>query len=250
MEVKNALVFFVIGFFVVFSAGVFAQSQSQPQRADPSGVSRADDARTGNADVENFDSNIGVERSERIESFTDSAGVEREVEITEEGITGADFSERRVMFRNENGESVVIRHRLEKSEGGDEEVSIFSVGGVEVKSELGLEEDFKEGRSRIIAMTRSGEEREIKVMPNRASITAVKTLGSLGFQLQIREVDENTGRIAYVAESRRQARLFGIFRIDYTAKAVIDVESGEVTNIDKPIWEGLADVSSVPSDSV
>ena len=212
MEVKNVLVFFVIGFFVVFSAGVFAQSQSQPQRADPSGVSRADDARTGNADVENFDSNIGVERSERIESFTDSAGVEREVEITEEGITGADFSERRVMFRNENGESVVIRHRLEKSEGGDEG--------------------------------------EIKVMPNRASITAVKTLGSLGFQLQIREVDENTGRIAYVAESRRQARLFGIFRIDYTAKAVIDVESGEVTNIDKPIWEGLADVSSVPSDSV
>ncbi len=82
----------------------------------------------------------------------------------------------------------------------------------------------------------NGEQREIVVMPDEA----VRLIGesSAGGEAQVRLTEENN-KVVYTVESKKDARMLGIFKTKAKVVTVIDAETGEVISQKKPWWAVL-----------
>lgn len=78
--------------------------------------------------------------------------------------------------------------------------------------------------------------REIKVMPDTASKTAVE-------QMEMKNVSvvlKDTGSPTYEVNGRKEAKILGIFDTEMKVKAEIDAETGKIIKEKKPWWAFIA----------
>lgn len=90
----------------------------------------------------------------------------------------------------------------------------------------------------VCKMTLSnGQVAEIRVMPETASQKSADRLGQLGFDVQLKEVNN---KAVYEVSGDKQGKLFGLFRIKGRVSAVVDSQTGDVIQVKKPWWSFLA----------
>jgi len=111
-----------------------------------------------------------------------------------------------------------------------EDTVIITVDGKEVESDG----DVSVRGGRVFVEGDDGVERQLKIMPDKASEIAVNKLGDIGFLVELRENGN------YLVEARKKARLLGIFPIGGNVEIEIDGRTGEVINEKRPWWSFLA----------
>ena len=122
----------------------------------------------------------------------------------------------------------------------------------DVSSDLNLTQEQEQNKTRLRARLSNGKHAEIKIMPDKASETALKRLRlracnkSNNCSIELKEVAlESQGNqlnktAAYEIRAQKQARILGLFKTKMNVQAQIDAESGEVISEKKPWWAFLA----------
>ncbi len=145
--------------------------------------------------------------------FIDADGKEREVKLE-------------IKERMENG----MKKRLFKS----------SENGLEAESELEISQnESADGSVKVKVKTKDGKEKEIKVLPDRASeIAKARLKAKFGNDsLEIKEIThKNTPRVVYHLEGNSSGKFLGIFKSHMNVKTDIDAETGEVVVVNRPWW--------------
>ena len=137
-----------------------------------------------------------------------------------------------------------------------EEISVQSQGNNEIQLEAqGISAKFKgemtevsdgEG-TKLYARMSNGSDREVKIMPDTASETALTRLrlkncvAEEGCLIELKEVGNgNETRLAYEIQIERHSRILGIFQAKMKIRTQVDAENGEIIDIDKPWWAFIA----------
>jgi len=104
-----------------------------------------------------------------------------------------------------------------------------------------------QNKTRLYAKLSNGEHAEIKVMPDRASETALQRLRvnhcteEDECRIELKEVGVgNELKMVYELKTQRNARVFGLFRTRMEVQAQVDVDTGEIVRVRKPWWAFLA----------
>ena len=137
-----------------------------------------------------------------------------------------------------------------------EEISVQSQGNNEIQLEAqGISAKFKgemtevsdgEG-TKLYARMSNGSDREVKIMPDTASETALTRLrlkncvAEEGCLIELKEVGNgNETRLAYEIQIERHSRILGIFQAKMKIRTQVDAENGEIIDINKPWWAFIA----------
>ena len=109
--------------------------------------------------------------------------------------------------------------------------------------ECNLSKELVLDKLKIHAQLSNGRNTEIKIMPDKASETALNRLRlkncveEEGCVMQLKEVGEgNNTRMAYQVKATKNARIFGIFNAKMDLETEIDAETGEVIRTGRPWW--------------
>lgn len=93
----------------------------------------------------------------------------------------------------------------------------------------------------IRARLDNGKEKDVKVLPNVASQTAMNIFRNRNMTLVLKQVGNGTNAsLAYEANSNQTVRLFGLFKVKANLQAMINAENGNVTEVHRPWWYFLA----------
>jgi len=79
-------------------------------------------------------------------------------------------------------------------------------------------------------------DKEIKIMPETASEIAIQKL-NLKKEIQIELKD--TGKSVYEIDGKKDVKLLGLVEIEMPVKVQVNIENGDVENVDKPWWSFL-----------
>ena len=137
-----------------------------------------------------------------------------------------------------------------------EEISVQSQGNNEIQLEAqGISAKFKgemtevsdgEG-TKLYARMSNGSDREVKIMPDTASETALTRLrlkncvAEEGCLIELKEVGNgNETRLAYEIQIERHSRILGIFQKKMQIRTQVDAENGEIIDVNKPWWAFIA----------
>jgi len=123
----------------------------------------------------------------------------------------------------------------------------LEVGGRSAGTSMKLDQEMINGQTKLTAKLSNGRDAEIKVMPDKASDTALERLRlkncveADGCSIELKEVGEGEGaKLAYEVKTQRQSKLFGLFGANMAVEAQVDAETGEVISVNKPWWAFLA----------
>jgi len=154
-------------------------------------------------------------------------------------------------FVNRNGTRKEVRIKKRISDGEMEREIEFE--GYNVSSKLKLKIAHEKDNVEMRVNLSNGEEKEIKILPNVASQTAINVFKNKNITVELKEVKRgNNTAIVYEASSEKRVRLFGLFNVVAPLKTQIDSETGKVINFNKPWWYFLtSEISKVviPSNS-
>ena len=105
--------------------------------------------------------------------------------------------------------------------------------------------NLNEENGKLKATMSNGQNAEIKIMPDTASERAIERLQikskNQNFSIELKEVGTgNQTRMAYEVQTRKEARVFGIFKTEMDVEAQVDAETGEVIKSKKPWWAFIA----------
>lgn len=143
------------------------------------------------------------------------------------------------MIKNEKGDDLEV-----EKDGGMK----LRIRNITAHSELNITgEDDGMNRTRLRIHFPNGGNGEIKIMPDRASETALERLRirncneSNNCTIQLKAVGQgNQTRASYEVQAERHFKLFGLFERKAQVRAEVDAESGNVTSVGKPWWSFLA----------
>lgn len=114
-------------------------------------------------------------------------------------------------------------------------------------TDLELEERQDNTRRILQARLSNGRNTEIKIMPDRASETALARLRirncneSNNCTIELKEVGEGPMvRVAYELKAEKRAKVFGLFQAKMQVSSQINAENGEVIQEKRPWWAFLA----------
>ena len=85
-------------------------------------------------------------------------------------------------------------------------------------------------------------------MPDKASEIALEVLRAKGITLELKEVgreEDGELEVVYFAEVDEIGRFLGLIEVDFVSDIVIDAETGEVRDLNRPWWVFLI-VSAEP----
>ncbi|MBX4212143.1 hypothetical protein KW787_01660 [Candidatus Pacearchaeota archaeon] len=196
----------------------------------------------------------GSTSSSNVSINTDSRNREERIEqgfLRQKSMEGAhEFMEknRRMMI---DGRNITI-HNLTP------EQSAIIAGRINAKTGLNLTaEDINDGTlgSILSAYLSNGRKAMIKVMPDRASATALKRLRTKcsndNCTIELKEVGVgNKTRVAYMIETEKDSNLFFIFNKKMFVAADVDAETGEVIAVHKPWWSLFAKEKNDSDDDI
>ncbi|MBX4195998.1 hypothetical protein KW805_00210 [Candidatus Pacearchaeota archaeon] len=91
----------------------------------------------------------------------------------------------------------------------------------------------------------NGRKADVKIMPDRASATALKRLRTKcendNCTIELKEVGNgNKTRIAYEVRTEKDSRVFLIFNKKMVVAADVDAETGTIISVHKPWWSFIA----------
>ena len=145
-------------------------------------------------------------------------------------------------FEDENGNNISIINRNEingNNNNGEFNNGEFKVNGVNAETEVELQEDFENNKTEIKAILGS-KNQSIEVMPDEASQTALKALTDKGFRLKLIAIGEgNEIKAVYSAELDQEGRILGLFPVTISSNAIIDSQTGDVTELNQPWYKFL-----------
>ena len=145
-----------------------------------------------------------------------------------------------VSCETENGKIMTI------TAGNSGNVITIVVNKAEANTTSELEtEAIGDNKTKLKVKSEDETLKEIKIMPDTASETAIARLGDLGFTIELKEVGKETtitsdDRVVYELTGNKQGKFLGIFKIMASERVQVDAETGEVKKVIKPWWSFLA----------
>lgn len=129
----------------------------------------------------------------------------------------------------------------------------LEAGGVEANcNKCNLTQEMVGEMTKLSVQMSNGKNAEVKVMPNKASETALERLklktcsSENNCSIELKEVGSgDKAQLAYEVKTERQARVLGMFKSKMQVQAQVDAETGEVLKVKKPWWALL---SSEPAE--
>lgn len=121
-----------------------------------------------------------------------------------------------------------------------------------VQTRLKLENEINESHAKLRVQLSNGRKAEIKVMPETASERALERLGlkvcseENNCTIELKEVGQNgtqNVKLAYEVRAKKQAKVFGLIKVNMSVKSQVDAETGEVISSKKAWWAFLASES-------
>jgi hypothetical protein len=158
----------------------------------------------------------------------------------------------RINARIENGEYVMEdgnRIKIEKRENN--RIQLMD-GNRSIYCDCNLSQEQIQNRTRLKVALSNGRNAEIKIMPNVASEVALERLRlrnciaeeNCTIELKevnaSREINGTRQRLAYELQTKRESRIFGLFKAKMQVRAQVDAENGDVIAVKKPWWAFLA----------
>lgn len=125
----------------------------------------------------------------------------------------------------------------------------LEVGGVGVDCDCNMTQERVNNKTKLKTKLSNGRNAEVKVMPDRASETALERLRLKNCaegecSIELKEVGQGEGaRLAYEVKTQRSSMIFGLFGKRMDVEAQVDAETGEVIRVNKPWWAFLASES-------
>jgi len=123
----------------------------------------------------------------------------------------------------------------------------IKAGNVTAETAMNITQEQEQNRSMLKAKLSNGKNAAVKVMPDRASETALARLrlkvcsAENNCTIELKEVGNgNQTRAAYEVQAQKQARFLGLFKMKMQVQAQVDAENGEVIKTGKPWWAFLA----------
>ncbi|MCK5321582.1 hypothetical protein KAJ38_03315 [Candidatus Pacearchaeota archaeon] len=123
----------------------------------------------------------------------------------------------------------------------------LEVGGVGADCSLNMTQKQVQNKTVLETKLSNGKNAEIKVMPDKASETALQRLRIKncveedGCNIELKEVGQgNQAKLAYEVNTQRQSKVLGLFNARMQVQAQVDAETGEVIGVKKPWWAFLA----------
>jgi hypothetical protein len=147
--------------------------------------------------------------------------------------------ERTYTFIDEDQKKIQVTLRTETKIKDGETYEKIKVRGVDAVSEFDLEEEHEEKELKKVKMKLSnGNYKEIKIMPDRASETAIEKLKTnKNLTIQLKEVGVgNNLSVVYDIEGNRTTKLLGLFKVRAHLRARIDADTGEIIEFETPWW--------------
>ena len=123
----------------------------------------------------------------------------------------------------------------------------LEVGGNSAKTSMKMNQEMVNGQTKLSTQLSNGRNAEVKVMPDKASETALERLRlkncveSEGCSIELKEVGAGEkAQLAYEVKTQRRSKVFGLFGAEMNVEAQVDAETGEVVRVNKPWWAFLA----------
>lgn len=193
----------------------------------------ADDDKSGDNGKSRNEINTGVGIGASITASSDggnnSEDHEQEREIKNRSI---------ITFVDDNGNNISMRVDIKTRTKGNQTFETIKVKEIEVESEVEIENSTDgQNQTHFKARLSNGNKEEIKVMPDRASARAIQVLENKNLTIVLRQVGEgNNSKVLYFANGTRQVKLMGLFKVHANLVAVINPQTGQVEEIQKPWW--------------
>jgi len=158
-----------------------------------------------------------------------------------------EFSNLQLVLKNNGRFNFVGQGRnISIRELSDERKEIIA-GKINARTGLNLTaEDIGNGTV-LRTLLSNGRNAEIKIMPDRASETALARLRlrvcseENNCRIELKELTRNReARAGYEMQIERHSRILGIFKKKMLVRAEVDAEDGEVIRVNKPWWAFLA----------
>ena len=123
----------------------------------------------------------------------------------------------------------------------------LEVGGVSVDCDCEMKQEKIADKTKLSVSMSNGKNAEIKVMPDSASKKALERLKlkvcseENECQIELKEVGSGEkAQMAYELQTKRQSKVFGLFKAQMRVQVQVDAENGEVIRVKKPWWAFLA----------
>jgi len=120
----------------------------------------------------------------------------------------------------------------------------LKAGNFSADCDCNLTQEQVQNKTRLYAGLSNGRNAEVKIMPDRASETALARLRLKlceNCSLELKEVGKgNESKLAYELKTQKKAKFLGIFRTRMQVQAQVNAENGEVIQVNKPWWSFLA----------
>lgn len=156
---------------------------------------------------------------------------------------------------NKNGNLVIgsnVQNKVVVNNNGEEvqvqiqERETLRSRNVTAHTDLEIESNMTQNRTRLQVHLSNGRNAEIKIMPDTASERAIERLRlkvcneSNNCTIELKEVGQgNETRLNYELQAERYFRILGIFQAKAKVRAEINAENGDVS-VKNPWWAFLA----------
>jgi len=136
---------------------------------------------------------------------------------------------------NQNRYNVTVTSQIR--ERNNQTYQKIKVRNIAADTDLELENITDGNQTRLRVKLSNGNNAEVKIMPDKASETALERLRAKNVTLELKEVG-NT--IVYEAEGNKEVKFLGLFKVQAKVRAQISAVNGEVVSEESPWWRFMA----------
>ncbi len=186
------------------------------------------DAGAGSSDSELMTTQQGNGEGSTNGSQVSNAGEGQKIQLQAGEHTGLDGQQ--MMIRQESNNQMKLE-----------------VGGKSAVSSMKIDQENVNGQTKLTTKLSNGRDAEVKVMPDKASETALERLRlkncveADGCSIELKETGSgDNAKLAYEVKTQRKSKVFGLFNAEMDVEAQVDAETGELLRTNKPWWAFLA----------
>lgn len=201
---------------------------------------KSEDKSNDNAGKKTDTGNEDSSQKEEV-TYTDDAGNRITVvskNKTKDGETEV-VIERKI--KTPEGDEIVIKEKIEKKDGEEKIVRTIEAKGANVSTDLSLKEKRKENKTILEAELSNGEGQDIVLDSDEALLLAFDALNaSDNFSVELQEQERNGKKVAvFAAKAKKEGKFLGLFSANLDIETIIDPETGEVLETNRPWWSFL-----------
>lgn len=163
------------------------------------------------------------------------------------------IEEFREKLKEKDGKIEIEGRKIEIKEDG-EKGKVIVVGKIKAKTDIDLIEGEEGKGKRLRAILSNGRFADVRVMPESASVVALKKLKARceedSCKIELKEVGEKDNvKLKYKIKTKKEGRLLFLFKLKMDVNSEVDAETGEV-KISKPWWAFLVNEVEVSNEEI